>query len=136
MTLIDFDESIIETETFVGAAFYDDNGQLDAVFNIDGEALLMSEMADAGMIDACGWFSKLIKKVVKVVAVVVAVVAVAVAVVATAGIASVAVVGVGVGTIAVGTTTAVTTVATSLAVAIVAVGVLCVNKKYKRTQKQ
>ena len=51
----------------------------------DGESILLSEMNEAGMIQNCGWFSSLIKKVVKVA---VQVVTVAAVVVATAGVAA------------------------------------------------
>lgn len=88
-------------DTITGVAFINDQGQIDAVMNIDGEGILLSEMQNAGMIANCGWFSNLIKKVVKVVAVVAVVAAVAVAtaavVVATAGAAAPALVAAGVG---------------------------------------
>ena len=32
--------------------------------NIDGEGILLSEMRDAGMIQNCGWFSRLIKAII------------------------------------------------------------------------
>lgn len=91
----------IQIDTLTGAAFINDYGEIDAVMNVDGEGILLSEMKDAGMIANCGWFSRLIKKIVKVVvvAVTIAVVAVATAavVVATAGAAAPALVAAGVG---------------------------------------
>lgn len=100
----------IYIDTIQGAAFINDNGEIDAVMNVDGEGILLSEMRDAGMIDNCGWFSNLIKKVVKVVAVAVvtavAVAAVTAVVVATAGAAAPAVVAAGVGVVSSGVTAA------------------------------
>lgn len=94
-------EGQIEIDTISGVGFINDKNQIDAVMNIDGESILLSEMQDAGMIQNCGWFSRLIKKVVKVavkVAVVAAVVATSAAVVvATAGAAAPALVAAGVG---------------------------------------
>ena len=91
----------IHIDTITGAAFINEDGEIDAVMNVDGEGILLSEMKSAGMIDNCGWFKKLIKKVVKIVAVVavVSVVAAATAavVVATAGAAVPALVAAGVG---------------------------------------
>ena len=91
----------IEVEEISGVAFINDNNEIDAVMNVDGESILLSEMNEAGMIQNCGWFKRLIKKVVKVV-VQVAVVATVVAataavVVATAGAAAPALVAAGVG---------------------------------------
>lgn len=87
----------IQIDTITGAAFINDYGEIDAVMNVDGEGILLSEMQDAGMIANCGWFSRLIKKIVKVV-VVAAVVGLAVAtIVATAGAAAPGVVAAGVG---------------------------------------
>ena len=91
----------IEIEEISGVGFINDKNQIDAVMNIDGESILLSEMNEAGMIQNCGWFKKLIKKVVKAVVKVTVVAAVVVAtaavVVATAGAAAPAVVGAGVG---------------------------------------
>ena len=64
--------------------------------NIDGEGVLLSEMRDAGMIENCGWFSNLIKSVVKIAVAAVVVAATAAVVVATAGAAAPALVAVGV----------------------------------------
>lgn len=87
----------IQVDEIAGVGFIDDKNEIDAVVNIDGEGILLSEMRNAGMIENCGWFSKLIKSVAKAVTVVsVAVVAVA-AIVVTAGTAAPAVVAAGVG---------------------------------------
>ncbi|MFQ6724077.1 MAG: hypothetical protein ACLRFE_01910 [Clostridia bacterium] len=91
----------IEIEEISGVGFINDKNQIDAVMNIDGESILLSEMQEAGMIQNCGWFKKLVKKVVKVAVVVAAVAVVAVTtaavVVATAGAAAPALVAAGVG---------------------------------------
>lgn len=75
----------IEIEEISGTAFTDENGKIDAMFEVDGDYILLSEMQDAGMIQNCGWFKNLFKKVVKAVVAVVVVSAVVATVVATAG---------------------------------------------------
>lgn len=50
-------------DTMVGVPFVDENGNLDCVFDCDGEYILLSELQDAGMIENCGWFKNLFKKV-------------------------------------------------------------------------
>ena len=91
----------IYIDTITGAAFINEYGEIDAVMNVDGEGILLSEMRNAELIANCGWFRNLIKRVAKVV-VVAATVAVVVAataavVVATAGAAAPALVAAGVG---------------------------------------
>lgn len=109
----------VEVDELTGVAFINDKNQIDAVMNVDGESILLSEMQDAGMIQNCGWFKKLVKKVVKVAVVTVTAVAVvattAAVVVATAGAAAPALVAAGVG---------ITTSATIGAAAGVAAGAL------------
>lgn len=69
-----------------GVAFVNEDGNLDAVFDCDdGEYMLLSEMQDLGMIENCGWFKKLWKKVVVAAVAVVAVAAVTTVIVATCG---------------------------------------------------
>ena len=46
-----------------GVPFVDENGNLDCVFDCDGEYILLSELQDAGMVENCGWFKNLCKKV-------------------------------------------------------------------------
>ena len=87
----------IEIDTITGVGFINEQGEIDAVMNVEGDGILLSEMREAGMIQNCGWFSKLVKKVAKVVAVTAVVVAAAAVVVATAGAATPAVVAAGVG---------------------------------------
>ena len=118
-------DGTIVIDTISGVGFYNDAGEIDAVMNIDGEGILLSEMQNAGVIQNCGWFSKLIKAVAITVAVVAVVVAVAAVVVVTAGAAAPALVAAGVGaaSAAVAVTTATSIAATSLTVAMIAAGV-------------
>lgn len=76
---------VIEVDEIQGVAFYNEYGAIDALLEVDGECVLLSEMQDAGMIANCGWFSRLFKKIVVAVVAVVVVSAVAAAVVATCG---------------------------------------------------
>lgn len=99
----------IYVDTITGAAFINDDGEIDAVMNVDGEGILLSEMQNAGMIQNCGWFSRFIKRVVQVVAIAVAVgvvvtaaVAAAGAIVSVAAAAAPAVVAAGVGAVGAG----------------------------------
>ncbi len=78
-------DGFIEVDEIQGVAFYDENGKMDALLDIDGESVLLSELQDSGMIANCGWFKRLWKKVVVAVVAVVVVSAVAAAVVATCG---------------------------------------------------
>ena len=91
----------IELDEITGIGFINENNEIDAVMNVDGESILLSEMKELGMIQNCGWFSRLIKKVVKIAVVAVTVVAVAAVTaavcVATAGAAAPALVAAGVG---------------------------------------
>lgn len=105
-----FPDGTAEIDDITGVGFINSNNEIDAVMNIEGEGILLSEMQDAGMIENCGWFSRLVKNVVKVVAVVVVVAAVvavtAAIVVATAGAAAPALVAAGVGVAGSGAVTA------------------------------
>ena len=87
----------IEIDEISGVGFINNENEIDAVMNIDGEGVLLSEMRNAGMIETCGWFSNLIKSVVKIAVAAVVVAATAAVVVATAGAAAPALVAVGVG---------------------------------------
>lgn len=88
-----------ELDTIEGVPFYNDNGEIDAVMNAEDDAILLSEMRDAGMIQNCGWVSKFIKFVAVSVVVVAAAVAVAAVIVITA-IGAPAFVAAGIGAIA------------------------------------
>ena len=46
----------IEMDTISGVGFINEDGEIDAVMNVDGEGVLLSEMRNAGMIQNCGWF--------------------------------------------------------------------------------
>jgi len=78
-------EHIVEVEEIQGIAFQNELGNIDALLDVDGEYILLSEMQDMGMIQNCGWFKKLWKRVVVATVVVVAVAAVAAVTVATCG---------------------------------------------------
>lgn len=78
-------ENIVEIEEIQGIAFQNELGNIDALLEIDGDYILLSEMQDMGLIQNCGWFKKLWKKVVVAVVAVVVVAAVATVVVATCG---------------------------------------------------
>ena len=117
----------IQVDTLYGAAFINEYGEIDAVMNVDGEGILLSEMKDAGLIANCGWFSRLFKKVVTIVAVaaiavvtVTAAVATAGAIVAAAAAAAPAVVAVSTGTMAM--SAAVSTIGSAAAAGFVAAG--------------
>ena len=71
------------SDELYGAPFTTDEGEIDVAFYADGEIIYLSNLSDLGLVQNCGWFSRMLKKVAKVVAVV-AVVAVTVAVVAVA----------------------------------------------------
>lgn len=60
VSLIDGEEvSIIDT--IYGVIIIDEDLNYDVIFDCDGETLLLSEMEEAGMIDNCGFWSKLKK---------------------------------------------------------------------------
>lgn len=113
-------DGVIEIDEIKGIAFYNENGEIDAVMNVEGEGILLSEMRDAGMIANCGWFSRLFKKIVVAVVAVVVVAAVAATVVATCGAAAPAVVAAGVGAVG---SSASAGIATGVAAATIAAGV-------------
>lgn len=70
-----------------GVGFINSDGNVDAVMNVDGESILLSDMQNVGMIENCGWLSRLIKAA----TVTVVTAAVVTVVVATAGTGAVAV---------------------------------------------
>lgn len=84
----------IEVETIEGYAFINANEEIDALMDVDGESILLSEMQDLGLIQNCGWFSRLFKKIAVAVVAVVAVAAAAAVIVSTAGLGMAAVIGV------------------------------------------
>ena len=76
---------VVEVDEIEGLAFYNEYGEIDALLEVDGDYILLSEMQNNGMIANCGWFKKLFKKIVVAAVAVVAVAAVATIVVATCG---------------------------------------------------
>ena len=95
-----YEETIVDT--ILGIAFINEAGVLDAVLDVDGEYILLSELQNLGMVENCGWFRGLFKKVAKItakvvvaVAAVVVVSAVAATVVASCGAALPAVIAAG-----------------------------------------
>lgn len=84
------DDGELIIDVIYGLAFINEKGNPDAFLDIEGETVLLSEMQDLGLIQNCGWFSKLIAAAVAAV-VVTAVVA---TVMVTGGAALGAVVGV------------------------------------------
>lgn len=58
-----YDDNNTSTDTLIGVPFVNDKGNLDCVFDCDGEYILLSELQDAGLIENCGWFKNLCKKV-------------------------------------------------------------------------
>lgn len=92
-------------DTIYGLAFINEKGEPDAIMELDGDYILLSEMQEMGLIQNCGWFKKLIAAAVAAI-VVTAVVA---TVMVTGGAALGAVIGVcaAVGAVVGGTTSAV-----------------------------
>lgn len=64
------------SDALVGCPFTKENGEVDVVFSVDDELIYLSELQDAGVIQNCGWFSRALKKIAKVAAVVAVTVAV------------------------------------------------------------
>lgn len=60
-----YEETIVDT--ILGAAFVNEAGNLDAVLEVDGDYILLSELQDLGMVENCGWFKNLFNKVAKAV---------------------------------------------------------------------
>lgn len=54
-------EEVSLIDTIYGVIIMDEDLNYDVVFDCDGETLLLSEMEEAGMIDNCGFWSKLKK---------------------------------------------------------------------------
>ena len=99
----------IIVDEIYGMGFINADGNIDAVMNVEGESVLLSDMQNAGMIENCGWLSRLIKAA----AVATVTSAVTAVVVATAGTGAGAVAAV-----TVATNTAVTVHVTEKAIAI------------------
>lgn len=75
------DPNLPDVREVVRGVPFMEGGELDILFLIDNEPVLLSELKDRGIVDNCGWFSRAMKNIAKIavgVAVVAAVVAVAV----------------------------------------------------------
>ena len=72
----------LDMDEIHGVGFINNDGDIDAVMDIDGESILLSEMRSMGMIENCGWLSRLIKVAMTVV--VASVIGVGVAIIAVA----------------------------------------------------
>ena len=116
-------DGTVKVDTITGVGFINDANEIDAVMNVDGEGVLLSEMRNAGLIDNVGWFSRVIKKIAKVVAVVAVTVAAVAVVVATAGAAAPAVVAAGIGVATTVVSSAAVTGATIAGVSLFTAGV-------------
>lgn len=112
----------IRIDEISGVAFINDEGEIDAVMNVDGEGVLLSEMKNAGLIENCGWFTKIIKVVATATAVFATTVAVAALCVATVGAAAPALVGITIASSSV-IASSLTIASTSLTIAMIASGV-------------
>ena len=60
VTLADDNETSI-IDTIYGIILMDENSNFDVAFDVDGDVLLLSELQDAGLIENCGFWSKLKK---------------------------------------------------------------------------
>lgn len=115
-------------DKWFGVPFTDENGEIDIAFATDDGIIYLSELQDSGVLENCGWFSRILKKVAKVAAVVAAVaVVVAVVVVAAPAVAAAATtvstaVAVGGGAAAFTTGTATAAVAAAAAAGAAAMG--------------
>ncbi len=90
-------DGTVQIDEIKGVGFLSEKNEIDAVMNVDGESVLLSEMRSAGLIENCGWFSKLIKTAAAIVVGAAVVVAAAAAIVVTAGAAAPALVAAGLG---------------------------------------
>ena len=61
------EETVADSDKMIGYAFINEQGNIDASFDCDGEIVLLSELQEAGLVENCGFFSKLIKSVKKAV---------------------------------------------------------------------
>ena len=63
----EYDDGETEEDVIYGVAFINEKGEIDAVLDMDGDYILLSELQDAGLIENCGWFKKAFKKIAKAV---------------------------------------------------------------------
>lgn len=60
------DDGEVLVDTLIGAAFVNENGDLDALLDCgEQDYILLSDMQNLGMIENCGWFKKMFNKVAK-----------------------------------------------------------------------
>ncbi len=53
----------LEAETIYGVAFTNEDGNIDAALDCDGEMILLSDLGSVSSIEECKWFKKICKKV-------------------------------------------------------------------------
>lgn len=93
-TINSSNETILDK--IVGVPFFNDEEEIDIVFDIEGEFIYLSELTDNILFENCGWFSRALKKVAKTAAII----AVAAVVVTACAYAAPAVIAVATGSLA------------------------------------
>lgn len=58
-------------DRIVGVPFQNDDGEIDIVFDVEGDFICLSELTENKLLENCGWFSRILKKVAVAAAVVV-----------------------------------------------------------------
>lgn len=96
---VNSEDSVI-IDRIEGIPFENENGDIDIVFEVEGDYILLSELTEQELFENWGWFSKVLKKV----AVAAAVVTVAAVVVAACAYAAPAVIAVASGSVVTATT--------------------------------
>ena len=66
--VIDENEEVTIIDTIYGVALLAETGEVDVLFDFDGELIFLSELRDIGVLDNVGWFTNLVKKAVNKVA--------------------------------------------------------------------
>lgn len=62
--VIDENDEVTIIDTIYGVALLAETGEVDVLFDFDGELIFLSELRDIGVLDNVGWFTKLVKKAV------------------------------------------------------------------------
>jgi len=62
--IIDENEEVTIIDTIYGVALLAETGEVDVLFDFDGELIFLSELRDIGALDNVGWFTNLVKKAV------------------------------------------------------------------------
>ena len=65
--IADVEDGVI-VDNWEGTAFIADNNEVDIAFSTDNGVILLSDLEESGVLENCGWFSKLFKTVAKVAA--------------------------------------------------------------------